>query len=388
MAITAISFAQTQKATKLLVSDTSGSVETSAALEIEATDKALLLPRVANTAAIATPVNGMLIYDMSSTCIKSYDNGAWTGCLGTPAPTIASVVAASQDPAEAGTPSLQDLDALGVTGLTGNQQDYEETNTGCIIKHIIYIIYNLNKGFKMLHQRKKVSVIGAGFVGSTCAHWAATKELGDVVLLDINEGSAKGKALDLFEASPVEGFDSQVTGTSDYKDIAQSDVVIVTAGIPRKPGMSRDDLISTNAKIVVSVTKSILKYTKNPIFIIVSNPLDVMSYACLKASKLKAERVIGMAGILDTARYRAFLATELEVSPKDIQAVLNTSEYARLRCGVGSEFKTGQQSNYVLGEWSKEEDAALGERISVATEFIKGFTSIGLQLTMTNWNGK
>src|SRR5690606_4051041 len=112
----------------------------------------------------------------------------------------------------------------------------------------------------MSHTRKKISVIGAGFVGSTCAHWAATKELGDVVSLDINEGSAKGKALDLFEASPVYGFDSKVTGTSDYKDIANSDIVIVTAGLPRKPGMSRDDLLATNAKIMKTVCEGIKEF--------------------------------------------------------------------------------------------------------------------------------
>src|SRR5271170_4890578 len=122
----------------------------------------------------------------------------------------------------------------------------------------------------MIQRRPKISVIGAGFVGSTCAHWAAAKELGDVVLVDINDGVAKGKALDLFEASPVENFDSWITGTGDYKDTAGSDVVIVTAGIPRKPGMSRDDLLSTNAKIVKDCTEGICKYSPNTTIIVVS----------------------------------------------------------------------------------------------------------------------
>jgi malate dehydrogenase len=125
----------------------------------------------------------------------------------------------------------------------------------------------------MLHKRKKITVVGAGFVGSTCAHWAASKELGDVVLVDINEGAAKGKALDLFEASPVEGFDSMVTGTSDYKDTAGSDVVIITAGLPRKPGMSRDDLLQTNAKIMKSVCEGVREYSPNSVVIVVSNPI-------------------------------------------------------------------------------------------------------------------
>src|SRR5580700_151209 len=131
-------------------------------------------------------------------------------------------------------------------------------------------------------KRSKISVIGAGFVGSTCAHWAAQKELGDVVLVDINDGAAKGKALDLFEASPVEQFDSYVTGTADYKDTAGSDVVIITAGIPRKPGMSRDDLLATNTKIVKDVCKGIKQYSPDATVIVVSNPLDAMAYVTMK----------------------------------------------------------------------------------------------------------
>jgi len=172
----------------------------------------------------------------------------------------------------------------------------------------------------MKHTRKKISVIGAGFVGSTCAHWAANKELGDVVLLDINEGAAKGKALDLFEASPVEGFDSMVKGTGDYKDIADSDVVILTAGLPRKPGMSRDDLLATNAKIVKTASEGIKKYAPNSVVIVVSNPLDAMAYVTKQVTGFPRERVLGMAGVLDGARFRSFIAEATGISVKDIHA--------------------------------------------------------------------
>ena len=174
----------------------------------------------------------------------------------------------------------------------------------------------------MIHRRKKISVIGAGFVGSTCAHWAASKELGDVVLLDVNEGTAKGKALDLYEASPVEQFDSRVTGTSDYKDIAHSDVVIVTAGIPRKPGMSRDDLLSTNAKIMKEVCLGIKANAPESIVIVVSNPLDAMAFVAKETTGFPRERVLGMAGVLDTARFRTFIAEATGISIKDIQAIV------------------------------------------------------------------
>ena len=173
---------------------------------------------------------------------------------------------------------------------------------------------------KKQFKRNKLSVIGAGFVGSTCAHWAAQKELADVVLLDINEGAAKGKALDLFEASPVEGFDSNVTGTSDYKDIADSDVVIITAGIPRKPGMSRDDLLATNAKIMKSVCEGVKQHAPNSNVIIVSNPLDAMAYVAKQVLDFPKNRIMGMAGILDSARFRSFVAEETGISVKDIQA--------------------------------------------------------------------
>ena len=169
----------------------------------------------------------------------------------------------------------------------------------------------------------KVTVVGAGNVGATCANVLAHSDVfNEVVLIDIQGNMAKGKALDTWQQAPVDHYSTRLTGGDDYALTANSDIVVITAGIPRKPGMSRDDLISTNAKIVVSVTKSILQHSPNPIIIVVSNPLDVMTYAAWKASGLSDKRVIGMAGVLDTARYRAFLAEALNVSPKDIQAML------------------------------------------------------------------
>lgn len=172
----------------------------------------------------------------------------------------------------------------------------------------------------MANVRKKITIVGAGFVGSTCAHWAAAKELGDVVLLDINEGAAKGKALDLFQASPVEGFDSRIQGTSNYADTMGSDVIIITAGIPRKPGMSRDDLLATNAKIVKDVCLGLREYSPKAVVIVVSNPLDAMAFVAKETLGFPRERVLGMAGVLDSARFRAFIAQELNVSVKDVQA--------------------------------------------------------------------
>ena len=173
-------------------------------------------------------------------------------------------------------------------------------------------------------RRAKISVIGAGNVGATCAHWAAAKELGDIVLLDIPDrvGVAKGKALDLACCGPIEEFDSKVTGTSDYADTADSDVVVVTAGIPRKPGMSRDDLIATNVKIVKEVAEQVAKHSPKAIMIVVSNPLDAMVYTAWKASKFPTNRILGQAGCLDVARFRAFLAMEIGCSVEDIQALL------------------------------------------------------------------
>ena len=169
----------------------------------------------------------------------------------------------------------------------------------------------------------KVTVIGSGNVGATCANVLAHKDIvKEVVLLDIQGNMAKGKALDTWQQAPIDSYSTALTGTDDYELTANSDIVVITAGIPRKPGMTRDDLVATNAKIVTSVIENITKYSPNPIIIVVSNPLDVMTYAAYKKAGLHKSRVIGMAGVLDTARYRAFLATELGVSPKDIQAIL------------------------------------------------------------------
>jgi len=173
-------------------------------------------------------------------------------------------------------------------------------------------------------RRAKISIIGAGNVGATTAHWCASAELGDIVLVDIpaTEDMPKGKALDLMQSSPVMGFDSNITGTTNYDDTAGSDVVVITAGIPRKPGMSRDDLLATNAKIMGSVCQEIKKTSEHAVVIVVSNPLDAMVQRAMQVTGFPAERVIGQAGVLDTARYRTFLARELGVSVEDISALL------------------------------------------------------------------
>lgn len=170
----------------------------------------------------------------------------------------------------------------------------------------------------------KVTVVGAGNVGATCADVLAHREIAnEVVLLDIKEGFAEGKALDIWQTSPINLYDTRTVGsTNDYSRTADSDVVVITSGLPRKPGMSRDDLIATNAGIVKTVTENIVKYSPNAVIIVVSNPLDVMTYCAYLNAKVDSKKVFGMAGILDTARYRAFLAEELNVSPKDIQAIL------------------------------------------------------------------
>ena len=170
----------------------------------------------------------------------------------------------------------------------------------------------------------KVTVVGAGNVGATCADVLAYREVAsEIVLVDIKEGLAEGKALDIWQKAPIDLYDSRTIGaTNDYSKSANSDVVVITSGLPRKPGMSRDDLIGTNAGIVKSVTENVIKYSPEAIIIVVSNPLDVMTYQAHLTSKLPRTKVFGMAGILDTARYRAFLAEALNISPKDIQAML------------------------------------------------------------------
>lgn len=169
-------------------------------------------------------------------------------------------------------------------------------------------------------KRNKVSVIGAGFTGATTAFLTAQKELADVVLVDIPqlENPTKGKALDMLEASPVQGFDANITGTANYEDTAGSDIVVITAGIARKPGMSRDDLVATNEKIMRSVTKEVVKYSPDCIIVVLTNPVDAMTYAVYKESGFPKERVIGQSGVLDTARFRTFVAQELNLSVKDI----------------------------------------------------------------------
>ncbi len=171
-------------------------------------------------------------------------------------------------------------------------------------------------------SRPKISIIGAGNVGATTAHWIASKELGDVVLLDIVEGMPQGKALDLLEAAPVEGFDVDIKGTNNYEDTRNSDIVVITSGVPRKPGMSRDDLISINTKIVKDVTENVVKHSPNCILIIVTNPLDAMVFVASKVSRFPHHRVLGMAGILDSTRFRTFIAKELDVSVEDVDAMV------------------------------------------------------------------
>ena len=169
-------------------------------------------------------------------------------------------------------------------------------------------------------MRKKVSIVGAGNVGATAAHWIAAKELADVVLIDVVEGVPQGKGLDLLEAMPVAGCDVNVLGTNDYADTANSDIVVITAGIPRKPGMSRDDLLQTNYKIMSDVVSKVVANSPEAILIIVSNPLDAMAQAAFKLAGFNRERVIGMAGVLDSARFRTFIAQELNVSVENVTA--------------------------------------------------------------------
>ncbi|HEX7124329.1 MAG TPA: malate dehydrogenase [Thermodesulfobacteriota bacterium] len=169
-------------------------------------------------------------------------------------------------------------------------------------------------------RRHKITIVGAGNVGATAAHWAAAKELGDIVLVDVVEGVPQGKGLDLFEASPIERFDSRIVGTNGYEETAGSDVVIITAGLARKPGMSRDDLLARNAEIVKGVTEQVAKRSPEAVLIVVSNPLDAMTYVAKQVSGFPKQRVVGMAGVLDSARMRSFIAAELDVSVEDVTA--------------------------------------------------------------------
>jgi malate dehydrogenase len=171
-------------------------------------------------------------------------------------------------------------------------------------------------------MRKKITIIGAGNVGATAAHWAMTRELGNVVLMDVVEGIPQGKGLDLLQGGPVDGFSYSIVGTNDYRDTADSDVVIITAGLARKPGMSRDDLLAKNVAIVKSCTEEVVKYSPNCVLVVVTNPIDAMVYTAFKVSGFPRSRVIGMAGVLDSARYRTFLAEALQVSPKDVNAMV------------------------------------------------------------------
>ncbi len=178
----------------------------------------------------------------------------------------------------------------------------------------------MQRGDNRYFQRKKVTVVGSGNVGATAAFLAAQKELADIVLLDVVEGVPQGKALDMFEASPIQGYNVNLRGSNDYADTAGSDLVIITAGIARKPGMSRDDLIATNVKIVADVTAKIVKHSPDCILLVVTNPLDAMVYAAKKVSGFPRSRVLGMAGVLDSARMRSFIAAALEVSIEDVTA--------------------------------------------------------------------
>jgi malate dehydrogenase len=171
-------------------------------------------------------------------------------------------------------------------------------------------------------KRNKITIIGAGNVGATAAHWAASRGLGDILLLDVVEGVPQGKALDLLQSGPVDGFNNRITGSNDFADLAGSDVVIITAGLARKPGMSRDDLLAKNVAIVKSCAEQVAKYAPDCVLIVVTNPIDAMVYTAFKVTGFPRERVIGMAGVLDSARYRTFLAEALGVAPRDVNALV------------------------------------------------------------------
>jgi malate dehydrogenase len=171
-------------------------------------------------------------------------------------------------------------------------------------------------------RRNKITIIGAGNVGATAAHWAASRGLGDILLLDVVEGVPQGKALDLLQSGPVDGFNNRITGSNDFADLADSDVVIITAGLARKPGMSRDDLLAKNVAIVKSCAEQVAKHAPDCVLIVVTNPIDAMVYTAFKVTGFPRERVIGMAGVLDSARYRTFLAEALGVAPRDVNALV------------------------------------------------------------------
>lgn len=174
----------------------------------------------------------------------------------------------------------------------------------------------------MLHKRKKVTIVGSGFVGATCAHWIASRSLADIALIDINEGLAKGRALDLYESTPLALVDLKIQGGSDYNLAKDSDIVVITAGLPRRPGMDRSDLLAKNAEIMKNICENLKPVCKDAIYIIVSNPLDAMVYLAHKTLGVPRERILGMAGILDTARFKTFIAEALQVSVKDISALV------------------------------------------------------------------
>jgi malate dehydrogenase len=171
-------------------------------------------------------------------------------------------------------------------------------------------------------RRNKITIIGAGNVGATAAHWAATRSLGDILLLDVVEGVPQGKALDLLQSGPVDGFSNRITGSNDFADLAGSDVVIITAGLARKPGMSRDDLLAKNVAIVTSCAEQVARHAPDCVLIVVTNPIDAMVYTAFKVTGFPRERVIGMAGVLDSARYRTFLAEALGVAARDVNALV------------------------------------------------------------------
>ncbi len=170
--------------------------------------------------------------------------------------------------------------------------------------------------------RPKISIVGAGAVGSTAAHWAAAKELGDIVLVDIVEGVPQGKALDLWEAGPLENFDNAILGTNDYTETADSDVIVITAGVPRRPGMSREDLLDTNKVIVETVVREVVKRSPDAILVVVTNPLDTMAYLAKQVSGFPRHRVVGQAGVLDSTRFRTFVSDALGISVEDTQALV------------------------------------------------------------------